>query len=256
VESPYGGRSGAQLTLMDALTAGYRFLLQPAFVVPILVIGLIVNAIVITAIAPAVIAFALQHTIDSIGFLGALIGGLFTALIAAIIGGLIINLYGQIWAVMASAGQPPTWQATVARISERWTSMVGAGLIVGAITLGSVIAIGLVGAALGGLGVIVVVVGFIVVAYVGIRLSMAGWIAADGKGAMESVQGSWEITQNDILLIIGWSIVIGIVVSLISTVLGAILGWVPFIGHALTQSVGVGFGFGAGVTLYRRVKGS
>ena len=85
---------------------------------------------------------------------------------------------------------------------------------------------------------------------------MAGWLAADGTAAMEAVQTSWTMTQGKLLLIIGWGIAFAIVFGIVGAVVGAILGIIPFIGPALAQTISAAFGYGAGVSLYRRVKGS
>lgn len=250
----YGGRTGAQLTITDALTTGYRFLLKAAFSIPILVIGVVINVIVIAAFVPIIVRIVAGDTSDTVALGGGVIAAALGAVIAAVIGGIILNLYGQIWAVMASTGEPPTVQQAVTRIGERWTAVLGAGIIVGAITLGALIIVGVLSAALGAIGALLLLVGAIVIIYVGIRLSLAGWIAAEGTAAVDSVRSSWEITNRHILLIVGWSIVIGIVVFAITFVLGLVLNLVPLIGPALTQTVGSAYGFGAGVTLYRRIR--
>jgi hypothetical protein len=250
----YGGRAGAQLTITDALTTGYRFLLKPAFSIPILVIGVVINLIVIAAFVPLIVGLVGGDVTDATVAIGGLVAGLFGAVIAAIIGGIVLNLYGQIWAVMASTGEPPTIEQALSRVRDRWISVLGAGIIVGAITLGSLIVVGSVAAALGGIGVLLLLVGIVVIIYIGIRLSLAGWIAAEGTNALDSVKSSWEITNRKMLLIVGWSIVIALVIFVITFVVGLALNLIPLVGPALTQTLGSAFGFGAGVTLYRRVK--
>lgn len=250
----HGGRTGAQLTISDALTTGYKFLLRPEFSIPILVIGVVVNLIAVSFIAPFVTKIAVGDAVLDMAIIGALIGSLLASLIVGTIGGIILNLYGMVWATMAVAGEPPTMQAAFARVGERWMNILGAGLITGGITLGAMIVIGLVSAALGGIGVIVFIAGVVALIYVGIRLSMSGWLAADGAGAMDAVKGSWELTNRHLMTIVVWSIVVGVVVAVITAVAGAILGLIPVIGSALTQTLASAFGFGASVTIFRRVK--
>lgn len=252
----YGGRTGTQLTIMDALTTGYKFLLKPAFVIPILVIGVIVNAIVITALVPFLVGMVGggDSVADPTGMMGAMLGGVIGAIFAALIGGIILNLYGQIWAVMASTGEPPTMQAAFSQVGNRWVSVLGAGLIVGVIGVGAMLAILVIGGLLGGLGALVWLVGGVVLVYFLLRLSMAGWLAAEGMSAMQAVNASFELTRGAILTIFGWSLVIGIAVAIISGVAGIVLNLIPLVGSALTQTIGAAFGFGASVTLFRRIK--
>ena len=56
------------------------------------------------------------------------------------------------------------------------------------------------------------------------------------------------------LVIIG--IYFAIVFGIIGAILGAILGLIPVIGPGVAAAVSSAFGFGAGVTLYRSVKGA
>lgn len=250
----YEGRSGSQLTINDALVAGYRFLLNPNFSIPILVIGVIVNWIAVVLIVPAILGIVVGSQTDAVIAIGAIVGSLLGIVITAVVGGVILNLYGQVWATMASEGTPPQVSAAFGRVAERWLNILGAGLIVGVIEIGALIVIGLVAAALGAVGAIVFLVGLVATVFVGIRLSLAGWFAADGDAAVEAVRASWDATDRHMTTVIVWSIVIGIVVGLITFVAGIVLDLVPIIGHALTSTLGSAFGFGAGVTLFHRIK--
>ncbi|MBI3745584.1 MAG: hypothetical protein HY264_03505 [Chloroflexi bacterium] len=253
----FGGKTPAQLTLTDAIMTGFRMVTQVNFVIPILVIGVIVNAIVIAAILPIVIGVILPNSAtDSTVLGGAIIAGIIGGVIGGIIGGLLLNLYGQVWATMASVGDGPTIQAAFARVGLRWMSILGAGLIVGFVLVGIIIVGGILAALLGPLGIVVLIVAAIAAIYLGARLSIAGWLAADGAAAMEAVQTSWTMTEGKLLLIIGWGLAFGIVFGIVGGIVGAILGIIPLVGPALAQTVSVAFGFGGGVTLYRKVKGS
>ena len=253
----FGGKTPPQLTLTDAIMTGFRMVTQVNFVIPILIIGVIVNAIVIAAILPIIIALIIPTSgTDSALLGGAIVSGIIGAVIGGIIGGLILNLYGQVWATMASVGEAPTIQAAFARVAVRWVSILGAGLIAGVVTVGIFIVGGVLAAVLGALGILVLIVAVVAAIYMGARLSMAGWLAADGVAAMEAVQTSWTMTEGKLLLIIGWGLAFGIVFGIVGGIIGAILGAIPFVGTALAQTVSVAFGYGGGVTLYRRVKGS
>ena len=132
----YGGRPARELTLTDAIMTGFRMAMQPNFVIPILVIGVIVNAIVYAAFVPLIVKLVIGDTDGTGVFNGGLfLSGLVGAVIAGAIGGIVVNLYGQAWATMASVGEPPTMQAAFARVAERWVAILGAGIVVAVVGL-------------------------------------------------------------------------------------------------------------------------
>ncbi len=252
----FGGKTPAQLTLTDAIMTGFRMVTQVNFVVPILVIGIVVNLVVIAAVVPVIVGLALPSASGGAVIGGAIVAGIVGALIAGIIGGLLLNLYGQVWATMASVGEAPTMQAAMAQVGVRWMSILGAGLIAGAISLGIILVGGIVGGLLGAIGILVILVAAVAGLYIGARLTMSGWLAAEGGGAMEAVRASWALTESKLLLVLGWGIAFAIVFGVIGAILGEILGNIPLIGPALAQTATAAFGFGAGVSLYRKVKGA
>ena len=252
----FGGKTPAQLTLSDAIMTGFRMVTQVNFVVPILIIGVVINAIVYAAFVPFLVGIVAPSSVDNAAIGGSIVAALVGGLIGAIIGGLLLNLYGQVWATMASVGEAPTMQAAFARVGERWMSILGAGLIAGVISLAIILVGGIVAAALGAIGILVFIVVAVVAIYIGARLSQAGWLAADGSAAMVAVQTSWAMTESKLLLIVGWGLGYGIVFAIVGAVIGAILGIIPLVGPALAGTAQVAFGYGAGVTLYRKVKGS
>ncbi len=252
----FAGKSPAQLTLTEAITIGFKMVTQVNFMIPILVIGAIINVIVIAAVVPIFVGILVPSSGDSpLGGI-AIVGGILGGVITAIVGGILLNLYGQVWATMASVGEPPTMQATFARLGERWMSILGASLIAGLATMAIILVGGIVGALLGALGVLVILVAVVVGIYIGARLSLAGWLAADGAATMEAVQASWAMTQGRLLLIVGWGLAFAIVFGIVGAIIGAILGFIPLIGPALTQAIVSAFGFGAGVSLYRKIRGA
>ena len=252
----FGGKSSSQLTLSDALMVGFRTVMQPNFIIPIIVIGAIVNVIVIAAIVPIVTSLVLGGaTGDTPGIGGAIVASILGAVIATIVGGLILNLYGQVWATMASVGDAPTVKDAFERVKVRWVGMLGAGIITGAITLGIMIVGGILAAILGALGALVLIVAVVAAVYIGARLSMSGWLAADGAAAMDAIKASWALTQGKLLLVVGWGFVFAVVFGIIGAIISTVLGIVPVVGPALSQAIVSAFGFGAGVSLYRKVKG-
>ena len=249
----YGGRPNDQLTLTDAITTGFRMAMRPNFVIPILIIGVIVNVIVYAAFVPVLVGLVVGDGAGSEVIGGAVVAGILGAVVAGVIGGVLLNLYGQVWATMASVGSSPTIQETFARVGERWVAILGAGVVAAAVGLGFLIIGMVLVAALGGIGFIFFLVAIAGSIYVGARLSLAGWLAADGAQALDAVRKSWEITAPQIWMIIGWTIAAGFVFGIVGAILGAVLGIIPVVGTALSTAIGSAFGFGSGVTIYRKV---
>ncbi|MBI2778067.1 MAG: hypothetical protein HYX57_12515 [Chloroflexi bacterium] len=253
----YGGRPASELTLTDAIMTGFRMALQLNFVIPILVIGVVINAVVYAAFVPLITSIALGNTNDVSALGGSFVAGILGAIIAGVIGGIILNLYGQMWATMASVGEAPSIQAAFARVGQRWVAILGAGIVVAVASLGLFIVGGLISAALGAivgaLGLLGFIAAIVAAIYVGARLSLSGWMAADGAAAMDAVRGSWEVSSSRVLLILGWGLVAGIVFSIVGAVLGSILGIIPLIGQPIATTIGTAFGYGSGVTIFRKV---
>ena len=255
----FNNRPGGSLTLGDAITTGFTIISKPTFIVPVLVIGLVVNAVVTLLFTPVLNAVTPSSTGDLTGFnAGTFAGAIIGSVVFGIIGGVLLNLYGQIWAVSASSGPLPSVNAVIALIQQRWIGIIATGLVVGAITVGLLLVYLFVTvlsfAAAGVLGLLVMVAGFIGIAWVGAKLSMAGWLAAEGANVGDALNGSWRITQNNLLRIIGWGFAYGILFGIVSGVLGAVLGLIPVLGPAIAQSIGSALGYGGGVTLYRRTQ--
>jgi len=251
-------RSPSTFTLGDALTTGFGVVAKPTFIVPVLIIGVIVNAVVELTIGPLIKTTITPGTTPSAAQIGGLFQGIGTSLVIGLIGGILINLYGQIWAVRATSGPLPTIDGVVQLIGRRWIGVIGTGIVVAVISIGlfvgGLIVTGISIAVLGNLGILVMVALFILGAYVSARLSMAGWLAADGLSVMDSINGSWQITRNNLLRIIGWGLAYGIVYAIIGGILGAVLSSVPVIGGGITEAITTALGYGAGVTLYRRTQ--
>jgi hypothetical protein len=258
--SLYGERPASSLTISDALSTGFKLLTQPMFIVPVLVLGAIVNIIVTLVLVPLFVGVVPGGTSTDLTGpqVGAIVGGVVVGILAGIIGGVLLNLYGQIWAAVASVKAAPTFNETLTLIGERWMGVIGTGLVMAGISIGMFLVVALVSAALGAIagavGFLVFLAGVVVMAWVGARLSMAGWLAADGHNVTDSLYGSWAITKGNLLRIIGWGLAYGIIFAIVGAILGAILGLIPIVGAAVAQAITAALGFGAGVTLYRRTQ--
>lgn len=255
----FNNRPAGSLTLGDAITTGFTIVSKPTFIVPMLVIGLVVNAVAGILFRPVLDSVAPTATGDLSGFnYSALAGAIMGSLAVGIIGGVLLNLYGQIWAVAASSGPLPTMNDVVELMKGRWVGIIATGIVVGAISLVMLIVlaivVGLAFAATGALGFLVLIAGIVGAAWVGAKLSMAGWLAASGANVGDALNGSWQITQNNLLRIIGWGFGYGILFGIVSGVLGAVLGLIPVLGPAIAQSIGSALGYGGGVTLFRRTQ--
>ena len=250
----YGGRSPRDLTLSDAIMTGFRMVMHTNFVIPILVIGALVNLVVIGSLVPLVTRLVPGDRSTLLG--GGVFAGFLGAIVAAVLGGLLLNLYGQVWATMASVGEAPSIQVAFARVAARWMSILGAGIISGLVTLGFAMVVTIAGLALAPLGILLILISILPIAYLAARLSLSGWIAADGAAAIDAVKASWEMTRPRLLLIIGWSIAFGLVFAIAGAILGFVFNFVPVFGSALTQTAVSAFGFGAEVTLYRKIRGA
>ena len=258
----FGTVEPERLSLGTAIEVAFKSLGKPAFVVPLLVIAVVVNAVLEATLLPVLsdsltVSPTGRPTIrDMNAFLGAL-GG---SLLVGIIGSTLAAVYGQVWAAAASVGPLPTVGQTLALVRRRWVGVLGAGLLVGLLMLALVVGGAVVLAVLSvfsdaiafgvAVGMVIVFVWFIA------RLYMAPWLAADGGGVLESVQGSWRMTQGGLLRIVGWTIAYGLLFALLAGALGVVLGRVPYIGSGIGQGLSLALGYGAGVTLYRRTQAS
>ena len=254
----HNNRPPSTFTLGDAISTGFGLVAKPSFIVPVLAIGIVVNFVVELAFRPFV-----NSTINPSTGLGpqqisALMGPLLVSLLLGIVGGILVNLYGQIWAVEATSGPLPQPDRVLSLAGGRWVGVIGTGIAVAVIMIvllfGMVILAGISAAALGNLSILVFLAIAVVAIWISARLSMAGWLAADGLSISNSINGSWRITQGNVLRIVGWGLAYGIVFAIVGMILTAILAFVPTIGPAIAQSLSIAFGYGAGVTLYRRTQ--
>ena len=254
----HNNRSPSTFTIGDAISTGIGLVAKPTFIIPVLAIGIVVNVVIELALRPFITTTF--NPAERLGAeqVGALAGPIIISILLGIVGGILINLYGQIWAVEATSGPLPQPGGVFALAGSRWVGVIGTGLAVGILTIGLFLVLllvtGAITAALGNAGILVFLALLVGMIWVSARLSMAGWLAADGLSISNSINGSWRITSGNTLRIIGWSLGYGIVFAIIGAILAAILGFVPAIGPAIAQSISLAFGYGAGVTLYRRTQ--
>lgn len=239
----------------DYLTMGVRSLFVIHFSGPVIGLGVIAGFIVQTAVGNAINDLSGGSTNG--------LGGLFSAVGISLISGLIVGLYGLVYAVTASTSKTaPTFQIAMSKVGDRWASILGAGLLSILLTFG-ILVLGLLvvggGAAVSQSGPatlgLLLIFGFVYM-YLQLRLGQAQWFAADGAGAVDSLKISWEKTQGHLWRILGWSIGGGIVFSIISNVLGLVFSVLPSgIAVGITTGVTLCLTYGSGAVLYRRITG-
>ena len=256
----FGAVQAADLTLGNAIEGAFRALAKPAFIGPILVLSVLMNAILEVTLQPIISrSVALSPTgRPSIEDMNAFLGALGVTFVVALIGGIVVAVYGTVWAVTASVGPAPTFGETLGLARKRWAGVLGTGLVVGAITLVAVVVGVLLLALLAQVSSAVafgVAIGLVVLfVYFVARLYMASWLAADGLGVRASIRTSWRITEGQVLRIVGWSFVYGLLFAIVAAALGVVLGRVPLIGAGIGQGLSLALGYGAGVALYRKTQ--
>lgn len=258
----FGGVPPSKLTLGTAIEVAFRALGKPALVVPIMVIAVVVNAITELVLGPSMtqLQSLSNGSPPTVEELNGLLGALAVGLLFSLIGGVIAAIYGTVWAVVASIGPLPTVSQTLALAARRWIGIVGASLLVGAITLGLLLlgaiivaVLSQVSAAVGfGLGVALIIALIWFVA----RVYLTTWLAADGVAVMTSLRTSWRMTEGNVLRIVGWTFVYGLLFALVAAAAGVVLGRVPYVGQGVAQGLTLTLSYGAGVTLFRRTQAS
>ena len=249
------GKKGKALGFGDYLSTGVRSLFTPAFSLPIIVIGIVVSYIVKLAVGPLI-----ESGLESTGSSTAQVGPFLSGIAIAFVAGLFINVYGQVFAVMAtaSAKMPTIGEAANTAVS-RWLNVLAAGLLGAVCTVGILVAgVLIVGAgseALGsqtGAGLLLLFC--FVFVYMMLRLGQTGWFAADGMGPVDALKASWSKTEGSLWRIFGWSLGGGIVFSIIGLVLGMIVGALPAeIADPVKTGISLCFTYGSGAVMYRRV---
>jgi hypothetical protein len=96
---------------------------------------------------------------------------------------------------------------------------------------------------------------FIVVfTYLSVRLGQAGWFAADGMGALDSISASWNRTQGHMLTIFFWGLGGFIIFGVVGWLIGQLTGSLSAsVGSAIGVGVSLVFRYASGSVLYRRI---
>ena len=124
---------------------------------------------------------------------------------------------------------------------------LGAGILAGIVALVALIPLGILVLIAPPLGILVVLLGIPVLAYIGIRLAFWQLAIYDGAGIIAGFAASWQMTRGGVLRMLGWgfvavciSLAVGLGVFILSIPLAVVA---PAIGAALST----GFGAVAGV---------
>lgn len=256
----FNGLPPERLSLSTAFEVAFRVLAKPTFIVPVLAASVAVNAFVEAFIGP-LFPRALSYgplgepVIKDLDTLVVAFGASFAI---GIVGSIAIALYGQIWVAAASTGQFPTIDGTFELAAKRWLGFIGASFVSTFLALAAV-AVFMAPAFLlirdnPALAVLLMLLAFVPYLWFYARISMITWLAADGLPVGASIRGSWQITRRGVLRILGWSIVVGLVVALLTFGVGALLRPVPLVAGGIAQGIQLAMGFGFGVTLYRRTQ--
>jgi len=248
------GKKGKALGFGDYLSTGARSLFTPAFSLPIIVLGIAVSYIVKLTLGSVISSGVTEAGANDV------IGKLLSALAIAFVTGLFINVYGQVFAVMATASaKMPTIGEAANMAVSRWLNVLATGLLGGLLTVG-ILLVGFAASIAGtaqlgaqaGLGIISVS-GFVYI-YLMLRLGQAGWFAADGMGPVDALKSSWNKTVGNLWRIFGWSLGGAIVFGVIGAVLGNITQALPGeIGGPIDAAISLCFTYGSGAVMYRRV---
>ena len=255
----FGTLDADSLSLGTAIEVAFKALGKTAFIGPILVISIIVNAILEIALGPTLRSFALDPGVrPTMEDLNRILGAAAVSFVVTFFGSILVAVYGQVWASAASVGPLPTIGETLRLVGRRWMSVLGASLLVGVITVGLLVAAVVLLILLSSFSRPIafgVAVGLVIVfIYFTARFYMAPWLAADGGAAVASVQGSWRMTEGQVLRIVGWSFGYGLLFALLAAALGLVLASVPLIGGGISQGISLALTYAAGVTLFRRTQ--
>ena len=255
----FGSIPPASLTLGTAIEVAFKALGKLPFIGPILVISIVVNAILEITLGPTLRSMALTPGVrPTLEELNAILGAAAVSFVVTLLGGILVAVYGQVWAAAGSVGPLPTIGQALQLVGRRWLSIIGVSLLIGLISIGLVLIAAVVLAVVAGFSPAIafgVTVG-LVIAFVWFasRVAMAPWLAADGGGTVASLQGSWRITEGQVLRIVGWTLAYGLLFALLAGALGFALASVPLIGNGISQGISLALTYGAGVTLFRRTQ--
>ena len=250
------GKKAKDLAFSDFVSSALRGLVMPAFSLPIILLGVAVGYATDLAIKPL-----LESGFENVESIGSVVGPIATATGISIVTGIFIAVYAQVYGILATAkeGTPSVGEA-LSVVGQRGLSVLGAGLIVGLLTVGLFIVgllpvIGIaIAANAAGVTTGLTILFAVAVIYLSLRLGQAGWFAADGLSAVDAVKTSWSRTHGHLMKIFLWSLGGGIVFFLISSVIGLLTSSLPAsIGGSIGTGVGLVFTYASGAVLYRRI---
>ena len=251
------GKKPKDLAFSDFVSSALRGLAMPNFSLPIILLGVAVGYVTDLALKPLLTA-----GIDETNALASVVGPIATASGISIVAGVVIAVYGQIYAVLATSAKSnaPTIGETFGVIATRGLSVLAAGFLVTLATVG-IFVVGLifvVGAAIAanasGVTTGLTVLFIVVFIYLLMRLGQAGWYAADGMGAIDAIRASWSGTQGHLLKIFFWGLGGGIVFGAIGALVGLLTSSLPSaIGGSIGTGIGLVFSYASGAVLYRRI---
>jgi hypothetical protein len=251
------GKKGKDLGFSDFVSSAVRGLFMPYFSLPIILLGVGVGYATDLVLKPLLVG-----GFENAGQLGAAAGPIATASGISIVTGIFIAVYGQVYGILATSAKTgtPTIGETFAVIGQRGLSVFAAGLLVtlatvGIFIVGLVVVIGGAFAAnAGGVTTGLFILFLVVFIYLSMRLGQAGWFAADGMGAIDSIKASWSRTQGHLLKILLWSIGGALVFAAVGALIGLLTSSLP---SGIASSIGTGvdlvFTYASGSVLYRRI---
>jgi hypothetical protein len=126
---------------------------------------------------------------------------------------------------------------------------------VGIFIVGLIVVIGgAIAANTGGVTTGLFILFLVIFIYLSMRLGQAGWFAADGMGAIDSIKASWSGTQGHLLKIFFWSAGGVLVFAAVGALIGLLTSSLPKeIGSSIGTGVGLVFTYASGAVLYRRI---
>ena len=251
------GKKGQELSFSDFVSSAVRGLFMPYFSLPIILLGVAVGYVTDLVLKPI-----LAGGFENVGSIGAMAGPIATASGISIVTGIFIAVYGQIYGILATSAKTgtPTIGEAFALIGQRGLSVFAAGLLVtlatvGIFIVGLIVVIGgAVAANAGGVTTGLFNLFLVIFIYLSMRLGQAGWFAADGMGAIDSIKASWSRTQGHLMKILLWSIGGAFVFAAVGALIGLLTSSLPTgIGSSIGTGIGLVFTYASGSVLYRRI---
>jgi hypothetical protein len=250
------GKKGKDLGFSDFVSSAVRGLFMPYFSLPIILLGIAVGYASDLALKPLFLT-GFQYAPS----MGDIVRPIATAAGISIVTGIFIAVYGRIYATLATSAKTgtPTIGEAFTVIGQRGLSVFVAGFLVelarvGIFIVGFIVVTGGVLANAGGVTYLLFLLFIVAFIYLSVRLGQAGWFAADGMGALDSIKASWNRTQGHMLTIFFWGLGGLVVFTLVGWLISQLTSSLPEgIGSAIGTGVGLVFTYASGSVLYRRI---